>query len=414
MTAGACTAGHAGLVYVDLANGECGPVVAPSCECWVRPPYGFPALFCAPLSSGAVVWLRLEKADEMKVCYRAGPSPGEELHHLVAYRASPQRPREAKEPVMVSFISIGMYHAWADGNCYLPLVQDFFAYYEAAQGRNVLQPPPLDNPFKELQRRLFDTFLHRPAPLRASIRGGIWKHAGRGFGHTLGLEPGAMAALVRACACYRVPLDVGLLGLVACAMARTDGADFLEFTLYAPMRDGVSDAMSVGLFADWRDLSVSIDRDLATTLGTVLQVSHKIQHRQWSVFNALRKPERTVVNIQPLDFERRAGFVNLGENMWYGGDQIGREEKRKDEMNWVHQPAAFVIEQQDEDTWWILASVAHHTRQAPWMRGFIHAFQDAVASFLFDPLALVHTPLPDDTQMLQGFRAQAAKDGYIY
>ena len=29
-------------------------------------------------------------------------------------------------------------------------------------------------------------------------------------------------------------------------------------------------------------------------------------------------------NIQPLDFEQRAGFVNLGENMWYGGDKLGK------------------------------------------------------------------------------------------
>merc|ERR1711972_300383 len=116
----------------------------------------------------------------------------------------------------------------------------------------------------------------------------------------------------------------------------------------------MGDAMAVGLFADWRDLTLGVDFELATTLGTLLQLYHKIQHRQWSVYNAVRKPERVVVNIQPLDFEKRCGFANLGENMWRGGDQIGREEQRSNELAWVHQPASFVIEQQDEDTWWVL------------------------------------------------------------
>ena len=69
------------------------------------------------------------------------------------------------------------------------------------------------------------------------------------------------------------------------------------------------ETMAIGLFADWRDITLRLDFELGTVLGTVLQVAHKIQHRQWSVFNALRKPERTVVNVQPLDFERVAGFV---------------------------------------------------------------------------------------------------------
>eukprot|EP00972_Heterocapsa_arctica_P014539 2140117-Heterocapsa_arctica.AAC.1 len=60
------------------------------------------------------------------------------------------------------------------------------------------------------------------------------------------------------------------------------------------MRDGASEGMMVGLFADWRHLAVGIDLELATVLGTMLQLTHTIQHRQWKPFNALRKPESTV------------------------------------------------------------------------------------------------------------------------
>jgi len=404
---------HGGLFYVDLQSNEIGELIPPSAPGWQRPPYGFPALYSVTLTSGSVIWLRLERADELRVVYRFHSSKRSKLHHCVAFRAAPERPRETHDPVVVSMVSIGMYHSWGDGNCYLPLVQDFFTYYDVALGRTAFEPPPLENAFEELERRLMDTFYCRASPMRPSLRGTLWRFHGRGFGHTIGLEPAAMAALVRACGCYRVPLDVTLLGLVVCAMARADDAEDLEFTLYVPMRDGVSDAMGVGLYADWRDLAVSVDKELGTTLGTVLQLSHKIQQRQWTVFNALRKPERAVVNIQPLDFERRSGYLTMGENMWHGGDQIGREDRRESDMGWMHQPANFVIEQQDEDTWWILASVAHDHRQAPWMRAFVFAVQEALAAFLFEPLTPVHRRLPSDAELLSIHAAEADKAGFL-
>merc|ERR1712149_36500 len=101
-----------------------------------------------------------------------------------------------------------------------------------------------------------------------------------------------MAAINCAAVHYHFPLDVVLLALVTLAMARADNIDLVEVTLYAPMRDGAAEAMMVGLFTDWRDLCIGVDFELATTLGTMLQISHKIQHRRWTVFNALRKPER--------------------------------------------------------------------------------------------------------------------------
>merc|ERR1711937_293254 len=115
------------------------------------------------------------------------------------------------------------------------------------------------------------------------------------------------------------------------------------------MRDGPTEGMMVGLFSDWRDLSFSVDFEFATTLGTIMQIAHKVQHRQWTMWNCLRHPERTFVNMQPLDFEQRAGLVNLGENLWDGGDKLKKQPiTRAPELERVQAPAKFMINQQDE------------------------------------------------------------------
>merc|ERR1711866_15399 len=106
-----------------------------------------------------------------------------------------------------------------------------------------------------------------------------------------------------------------------------------------------------------------------------------------------------ICNIQPLDFQHRAGFVHLGENMWRDGDQLGKPERRGNGFEQMQAPANFVIEQQDEDTWWILC--AADTKRPPrWMRRFAYSFQEAVESFISDPLRLVHRPLPSDDDLL--------------
>jgi len=230
----------------------------------------------------------------------------------------------------------------------------------------------------------------------------MFKHERRGYSHTIGFNPGVTAAIASASVRYRIAFDVALFGLVTCALARADVADLLEFTLYVPMRDGVTEAMVVGLFSDWRDLSVSVDFELATVLGTLLQINHKILHREWTVFNALRKPDRTFVNIQPLDFQQRAGFLNLGQNLWRRGDSKLKADKRGPEMGWARQPLNFVIEQQDTDIWWVLVSADYEERPTPWMRRFVHAYQEALRAFLLEPLTLVHAlSPPDDARLLK-------------
>jgi hypothetical protein len=86
------------LLYVDHMSGEWGPLIPPGSTQWEQPPYGFPALFYVPLSSGAVVWIRLERADELRICYRECLDRSSKNHRFVAFRAAPSRDKACQTP----------------------------------------------------------------------------------------------------------------------------------------------------------------------------------------------------------------------------------------------------------------------------------------------------------------------------
>jgi len=137
------------------------------------------------------------------------------------------------------------------------------------------------------------------------------------------------------------------------------------------MRDGASENTMIGLFSDWRDVIFGVDRNLATTLGTLLQVDYTVQHRRWMPFNAVRKPERTIVNMQPLDMEHRSHFFHLGENLWRNGDKfVEGAPKRPEIMEVGRQPFTINIEQQDKTTWWILIDSGNNEKPPEWTRRF--------------------------------------------
>ena len=98
--------------------------------------------------------------------------------------------------------------------------------------------------------------------------------------------------------------------------------------------------------------------------------------------------------------------------MWRDGDQLGRPDKRTGEMLWMPQPVTFVLEQQDQGTWWILVSVSNDLRPTPGMQRFVVAFREALRSFLTEPLALVHQSLPDDIALLQEIAMVMGQPGH--
>mmetsp|Transcript_114710 Transcript_114710/g.348986 ORF Transcript_114710/g.348986 Transcript_114710/m.348986 type:complete len:132 (+) Transcript_114710:775-1170(+) len=116
------------------------------------------------------------------------------------------------------------------------------------------------------------------------------------------------------------------------------------------------------------------------------------------MFNALRKPEATMVNFQPLDPAprgSRAGFTQIGEELWRIGECLGRSEQRGEALDWVPQKLSVTIEQQDEDAWWLLFSCDVETHPPAWMRRFVKAFEDAFWALLTEPATRVHSEFPE-------------------
>mmetsp|Transcript_115258 Transcript_115258/g.209817 ORF Transcript_115258/g.209817 Transcript_115258/m.209817 type:complete len:174 (+) Transcript_115258:3-524(+) len=166
----------------------------------------------------------------------------------------------------------------------------------------------------------------------------------------------------------------------------------VEMTLYVPMRDGSDEAAMVGLFADWRDISVRTAWDEATVLGVVLQVADILRLRRWSVFNALRKPERTVVNFDSRDPRRHGSFKQLSPALWDGGDTLGTKVTRSDQLDWVHQPLQLDICEESSQQWLLYMRLAYHLYPPSWARRFIRGVEEASWDVIFHPCERVHKP----------------------
>lgn len=380
------------LVLVDRASGEFGDLVGPDDPAWRPPPYGFPALLCAQLRPGSgLVWLRLNRPGEVSLLHKPDDEVATKWKRTVAFRM----PGEGEESEM-SFLAVHAMHSLVDGQSYEPIVGDLLALYDAS-----VKLPAAGSGLAALQRRLHHSLdIVSPAaiPQMSSLRGTLFSSQGKGYGHLLGIRRGAVQALKLTGRGFGVPFDVMLLGLTAVAIARVNAEDAVHFTLYAPMRDEAGEAEMIGLFADWRHISVRADLDTATVLGVVLDLEQAIRLRRWSVFNAFCKPEVRMVNFQPLDTTRlgsRAGFVQVGEELWRIGENL-KQETRSNDLNWVPQRFSLTIEKQDSDTWWLLLSVTSQDHPPAWMRRFVHAFTDAFWAILRHPQQRVHRAFPTD------------------
>ena len=184
---------------------------------------------------------------------------------------------EVKDQIF-NYLVVHAMHIIADGQSYEAIVGDLLAIYSGSR-----PAPPAVNSLELLQRRLFDSLdavEPRNSPQMCSLRGSQWKCTKRGYGHILGFTKAVLVALRQAALRHAVPFDAALLALTAIAVANAKEVEDLEFTLYAPTRDGVGEAGLCGLFADWRVLNISLDKMTSTVLGVVQQVGHKIRTRQ--------------------------------------------------------------------------------------------------------------------------------------
>lgn len=395
--------------YRDVPRNLEGVLLSPHDVDWPPPPWGFPALFAARLSDGSIAWLRFESFDRLRVIWKANEQDTRYSRMWGKRRAFGTRAiAEVAGEVVVSFLFVQIFHCFADGACYYPVVGDLTDAYNhavAEMQKGVRGPggafslprrPPPPEAFAVLQGRLLETLRGRPAADRHSLRGSVWGYSGQGYSHMMCLQGEAIEALNLCAMRYSIPLDYLLLVLVILGIARASGEERVELTLYVPMRDGHEVSM-VGLFADWRDIVVAVPREHATVLGVAVEVADVLRQRRWSVYNALRKSERTVCNFMHLDPQANRGiFKQVEDGQWSGGDVLGLDARRGKELGWTNQPLRFDFVQEHAKSWWLSVNVEYARYPPAWMRRFICAVEEAVVDLALRPTALAHRQFPEE------------------
>eukprot|EP00747_Dinoflagellata_sp_TGD_P015016 gnl/TRDRNA2_/TRDRNA2_123933_c3_seq1.p1 gnl/TRDRNA2_/TRDRNA2_123933_c3~~gnl/TRDRNA2_/TRDRNA2_123933_c3_seq1.p1 ORF type:complete len:331 (-),score=32.32 gnl/TRDRNA2_/TRDRNA2_123933_c3_seq1:41-919(-) len=256
--------------------------------------------------------------------------------------------------------------------------------------------------FADLERRFLSTVDLRPKwshPDQLSLRcvrfDPPWIHRWNPwiYNHEVLMETGAVSLLRRCARRYGVPIDVVLFSLVLAAMFRAtatkserwfdakkatssdDGPAThfsLPLTLYSPMRDGDLNEAMVGLFSDWRDVTVSCGGH-TTVLGLCLEVAEVIRSRRWTVFDPVQNSERILVNMLPLDEEARgAKYFRQTRLHEYGNrrKQPGRE--RRTCYRGAGRPMRLTLEQEAPDAWWLSLDTNADYYPPSWMRRFVH------------------------------------------
>lgn len=268
----------------------------------------------------------------------------------------------------------------------------------SSSGRALLPLPP-GAAFEVLEQRFFAAFEGQPAcyPEQLSLRSAIFdpyavpKWLPWVYMHEVLVEGEAVDLLRRCGKMYKIPFDVLLLSMVLAASFRASwqqertrnfykggtDEDFeqktrkmaMPLTLYAPMRDGdLNDAM-VGLFSDWRDLTVPCS-SLVSLLGFCLDLADLIRYRRWTVFDPLTNAQNILVNILPLDEQVRGEQQFLQTRAHeYGGRRNSSLDRRRF-YKAAHRPMRVTLEQEAPDAWWISLDLNASSYPTDWCRAF--------------------------------------------
>jgi len=298
-----------------------------------------------------------------------------------------------------SFVHFVVSHAFSDGYCSVPLIQDFAALYCQARGHQegacALVPLPHGQTFQALEDRFLSTLRGEPplvSPEQISLRAACfdesWEPRWRPwvYSHEMLIERSAVGMLRFCAKQYGMPTDVTLLALVLVAMSRSSfktgrgkrrPMNPFHLTFYVPMRDGhLNDAM-VGLFSDWRDMSVPWSTS-ATVLGFSVDLAENIRHRRWEVFDPICNSERILVNILPLDEQVRGPQEFCQTRLHeYGNRRFTHPQKRRADNKHHHRPARITLEQEAVDVWWINMELNHEYFSTTWCRCFARELRQA-------------------------------------
>ncbi|CAJ1358579.1 unnamed protein product [Effrenium voratum] len=375
-----CDGGHISIVRSE------GELVYVDAERWLAAKLGAelngPALFAGLLPDGGGVWLRFPTSSQLQVSYR--PSSTASLTTFTATRI----PQPSDQLETISFVMMQCSHAFADGYCFPPIASDLFTYVNLAESGELQANGalPATDAFRVLEQRLAATLRFRLDPNRHSLRGSLWGASFKGYSCSLSLEGGTLKVLKAVASNYQVPLNYLLLAIVTAAQARASHAQAVEMTLYVPMRDGIESGM-VGLFADWRDITVSTDFEDATILGVILEVADILRLRRWTVFDAVRKAERTVVNFDQRDVRDHSGFVQVSDTFWRPG-----RARNWNQWEWLAQPLQIDLVEEHHARWHIYVRMCYELYPVSWRRDFVQGIRDATWYAIFQPWQLAAWP----------------------
>lgn len=181
-------------------------------------------------------------------------------------------------------------------------------------------------------------------------------------------------------------------------------SEWLEYTLFAPQRDGELEGQLVGLFVDYRDLSLYCPEG-TSVISLVLQLNHKIQHRDWRVFNSLSSAERTVVNwATQVDLTTRGtrpdGFTKLpdGYCSFAKRGKMGLQnfwDRQKINQRWEETAWGKMkinITQYRPTLWHVNLNLSYDFMDGPMLHLFLTAVRDVFHALMFHPTMKIHAP----------------------
>jgi hypothetical protein len=289
------------------------------------------------------------------------------------------------------FVMLSVKHSVSDGNSAFPLLDELAALYE----NEVLSPAA--DPIPELERRFKDGIMSNASdPERTSLRTQIFysktvdQLGGGYYRHYLCFESRAIRELRQvALEGIQSGFDSLLLSIFIIALMRTDRKDKQTMTLYCPLRDGVNESGYIGLFADWRDLTVQALPG-ATVLDVIFDTSDKVRKRQWEPTVSGGGPESVLLNWLAFDGRRR-----LSDKSWeqYHVDKItqrwNKVESRDYDFNETPSGRfrSMSLEQYDQDgDWWLRFDVATKLFPPEWMMRFAANVDLTFSQILNNPL----------------------------
>ncbi|CAD7945106.1 unnamed protein product [Amoebophrya sp. A25] len=354
----------------------------------------------------------------------------------------------------LSFLSVQVYHSVGDLFTYYPVFKTLLECYETREKEFRLlddqKVASSTSTFADVTKHLFNhkvnnilasdepTFsmqdlearLHRGFDMddpgaqvgcsiaenaqKYSMRGqGLCPVNGNGLATTIFISGMEAQILKKLSAFYQIPREPLLHGIFLVAEARASGQELVESTLFMLHRDGEEDNNRVGLYSDWRDLTIQVPKESATVLGTVQQLHNKIRNREWRLFNPVAYADRTVVNYNVLDPAPRGSHVAkfqriLDEDFRVPKGVAGghrRKLRDQDERMQMDCQMKLNFHQDTADVWRVdiriddskAGSGGDHRESVIWMHKFKFSVVDAFWALMQDPAAKVHRRFPRET-----------------